>query len=67
MENIEEFVKNHSLTFPILLDESIEVADLYQIKPIPTSFMIDSEGRIQNKAFGALNYDMMVQEFEMMN
>lgn len=54
------------MTFSVLLDEETKVADQYQIQPIPTSFMIDSNGRISNKAFGALNYELMVQEFERM-
>ncbi len=65
-QDIEEFAKKHGLTFPILLDEHIEVASLYMIQPIPTSYMIDSNGIVQNKAFGALNYQLMVNEFEKM-
>ena len=66
-KNAPNFVEEYELTFPILLDEKTEVADLYQIQPIPTSFMIDSNGIIQNKALGALNYELMVQEFEKMD
>src|SRR5699024_10870455 len=66
-KNAPNFVEEYELTFPILLDEKTEVADLYQIQPIPTSFMIDSNGIIQNKALGALNYELMVQELEKMD
>lgn len=66
-ENVEPFVDEYGLTFPILLDVDNEVADLYQIKPIPTSFLIDTSGKIHNVAYGALNYELMVQEFEKMN
>lgn len=65
-EKVQAFIDERDLTFPILLDEETVVADQYQIQPIPSSFLIDSDGRIHNKAFGALNYDMMVQEFEKM-
>lgn len=65
-EKVQAFIDERDLTFPVLLDEETEVADQYQIQPIPSSFLIDSDGRIHNKAFGALNYDMMVQEFEKM-
>ncbi|MGY0692702.1 TlpA family protein disulfide reductase [Virgibacillus sp. FSP13] len=67
MQKIRDFVKEFGLTFPILLDENIEVANRYAIRPIPTSFMIDSEGIIRNKAFGAIHYEMMVQKLEKMN
>lgn len=65
-EKVQDFLDERDLTFQVLLDDKTTVANLYQIQPIPSSFMIDSEGRIQNKAFGALNYDLMVQEFEKM-
>lgn len=65
-DKIQKFVDELELTFTIPLDEETSVADKYQIQPIPSSFMIDSNGRIQNKAFGALNYGLMVQEFEKM-
>lgn len=66
LENIEMFSDDYKLTFPILLDENLEVATLYMIQPIPTTYMVDSNGIISYKAFGAMNYDLMVQEFEKM-
>lgn len=65
-KDVGNFVKEFSLTFPILLDKDMKVANLYRIQPIPTSFMIDSSGRIQGKSLGALNYESMVQELEKM-
>ncbi|MCT2536766.1 redoxin domain-containing protein [Aquibacillus koreensis] len=67
MQDVEDFVKDFELTFPILLDEDLEVATNYAIRPIPTSYMIDSNGVIQYKAFGPMNYEMMVQELDNMN
>lgn len=66
IKQVKDFVNEYSLTFPILLDEVIEVANTYAVQPIPTSFMIDSNGIIQFKTFGPLNYEQMVQEFEKM-
>lgn len=63
---VQEFVDEFGLTFPILLDKEMVVASQCQIQPIPTTFMIDSKGRIQNKSFGAQNYELMVREFEKM-
>ncbi|ALX49020.1 redoxin domain-containing protein [Lentibacillus amyloliquefaciens] len=65
-EGVTDFTNEFGLTFPILMDEDTQVANEYQIQPIPSSFMIDSNGRIQYKALGAMNYEMMVQQFEMM-
>ncbi|KAB8128990.1 TlpA family protein disulfide reductase [Gracilibacillus oryzae] len=66
LQQVEDFVKEYNLTFPILLDDKLEVATGYMIRPIPTSFMIDSNGIIAFRAYGALNYDLMIQEFEKM-
>lgn len=65
-EKIVGFMEELGITFEVPLDEDLAVSNLYQIKPIPTTYMIDSNGRVQNKAFGALNYELMVQEFEKM-
>src|SRR5690625_1702385 len=65
-EDVANFIEEFSITFPVLLDTDTKVGNLYRIQPIPTSYMIDSDGRIQYKAFGALNYELMVQEFEKM-
>ncbi|UCZ53558.1 redoxin domain-containing protein [Bacillus shivajii] len=64
VDQVKDFRDDFGLTFPILLDHDIEVAGLYEIQPIPTSYMIDTEGRVQSIAFGALNKEMMVQRFE---
>ncbi|GAA0489927.1 hypothetical protein GCM10008986_14790 [Salinibacillus aidingensis] len=66
IQDVRDFVKEFDLSFPILLDQESNVANTYQIQPIPTSYMIDSEGVISFKTLGALNYDLMVQEFEKM-
>ncbi len=66
-EDVKEFNEEFGLTFPILMDEKLNVANQYQIQPIPTSYMIDSNGVIQHIALGAMNYEMMVDQFNSMN
>ena len=65
-EDVAEFVKDFGLTFPILLDANSDVATTYQVRAYPTSYMIDSTGRIQFIAPGAMNHDFMLQEIEKM-
>lgn len=67
LKDVEEFIENNGLTFPVLLDTELEAADLYAIQPIPTTFMIDTNGIISFKVFGPMNYDWMIQEYEKMN
>ena len=66
LDNVKDFRDEFGLTFPILLDTDLVVASIYQIQPIPTTYMVDSNGIITNMAFGALTYDLMVEEFERM-
>lgn len=64
IDPVEEFLEDYGITFNVLLDDDLTVAETYGIQPIPTTYMIDTEGVIQNMAFGALNYDLMVQELD---
>lgn len=66
LEDVENFSDEFNLNFPILLDTNLDVSTIYAIQPIPTSYMVDSNGIVSNVALGALNYDLMVQEFEKM-
>lgn len=67
IQQVQDFVGEFGLTFPVLLDVDIQVATTYEIQPIPSSFLIDSNGIIQFSAFGPLTYEMMTEKFEMMN
>jgi cytochrome c biogenesis protein CcmG/thiol:disulfide interchange protein DsbE len=49
---IGPFVSEQGLTFPILLDETGEMAKAYQLKSLPSSYFIDREGIIQEVVIG---------------
>jgi len=49
----EEFLQNHNLSLPVLLDTEMVVARRYNITGIPTTFFIDKDGVIQEKIIGA--------------
>lgn len=65
-DNVPAFLDELGLTFPVLLDEGSELSTAYQIVAYPTTFMVDGDGRIQYKMLGAINYDIMIQEYEKM-
>jgi len=46
-------LKKNSLTFPALLDTTGEVGGLYGAQSIPTTYLIDREGRILARGIGA--------------
>ena len=49
---VKDFVSEHELSFPILLDTQGDVSRLYQLRSLPTSFFVDSEGIIQEVIIG---------------
>ncbi|MFC6038031.1 redoxin domain-containing protein [Paenisporosarcina macmurdoensis] len=62
VESVQNFVKDYGLTFPIPMDEEGMVGQTYEAITIPTSYMIDSNGRIQNKVVGPMD-ENMIKEF----
>ena len=46
------FVNEQKLTFPILLDDTGEMASAYQLKSLPSSFFIDRAGFINEVVIG---------------
>ena len=58
---VVEFVDDFELTFPILMDETSDIMNTYEIQAYPTTYMIDSDGRIQFVALGAMNHEQMLQ------
>lgn len=55
-EKVSFFMKENGLTFPVLLDSRGGVANTYGIRAIPTTYLLDPEGRIVGKALGARNW-----------
>ncbi|MBI5964497.1 MAG: TlpA family protein disulfide reductase [Chloroflexi bacterium] len=49
---VAPFTQEYSLTFPILLDETGDVADIYQLRSLPTSLFIGRDGIIQEVIVG---------------
>ena len=66
LEEVPDFVDELDLTSPIPMDEEGDIMDAYEIMAYPTSYMIDSNGRIQFMALGAMNHEQMLQQLEEM-
>jgi thiol-disulfide isomerase/thioredoxin len=54
---IAGFSKTLGLTFPVLLDETKEVSDMFGVRGLPTSVLIDSDGRMLARAVGPRAWD----------
>ncbi|MFS0557520.1 peroxiredoxin family protein [Brevibacillus sp. 179-C9.3 HS] len=59
VESIPTFLDEFGITFPVVLDEQNEVAEIYQVVALPSSYIIDANGVIQQKVIGPMNYEMM--------
>lgn len=52
---VPAFVEEYGLTFPIVLDETGEVSQTYQVIGLPTSIFIDQAGLIKDVRLGPIN------------
>lgn len=55
LEKIKTFKKEYGLSFPIPMDEKGEIGALYQAVTIPTSYILDAQGRVQTKFVGPMD------------
>lgn len=44
--HVEDFKDEYNITFPMLVDEAAAVAKKYQVRALPTNFVISPDGRI---------------------
>ena len=58
-DKVKEFVKSNNLTFPIPMDVEGDIGSVYQTVTIPTTYIIDTEGRIQKKHIGPMDEKVM--------
>jgi peroxiredoxin len=59
---VAEFVVEFGLSFPIVLDRGGEVARLYELRVLPTSFFIDRQGVIQSVVVGGPMPESLLRE-----
>ena len=51
-KKVKEFINKHHYTFPVLIDSKCLTLDLYGVKGIPTTILIDKKGRMVGSAVG---------------
>ena len=59
---VERFRDRHGLTFPIPMDKHDQVRQAYGILPLPTTILLDEDGKIVKKHSGGLT-EARVKEF----
>ena len=54
VESVRDFVKEHEMRYPVVLDAEGKLANVFQTSVLPTSVVIDRTGKIVWKKFGAI-------------
>lgn len=54
---VAEFAKEYPVTFPLLLDPDSRSARHWPIRGLPTTFILDPQGRVVYQALGARKWD----------
>jgi len=62
-ENVRAVTKEEALAFPILMDRKLEVAKTYGVSAIPSTYILDKEGRIHYKKLGGLTHKEMQAQY----
>lgn len=51
------FTANYPVEFPLLLDRDSSVIDQWPVRGLPTTFIVDPQGRIRYQAIGGREWD----------
>ncbi len=57
VKDIGSFAVTRGMTFPILLDPTGRIQDLYGVRGIPTTFLLDRDGRVIRQVIGPAAWD----------
>ena len=64
--NVQQFIRDNSISFRIVLDPEGTIEKQYQVIALPTTFFIDSKGILQAMHIGELNNDLIQKYFELL-
>lgn len=57
MDTVYTFLADYPVSFPLLLDQEAEVVRKYPIRGLPTSYVVDPNGRLVYQAVGGREWD----------
>ena len=58
-EGVKAFLNENDYTFPVLMNESADLAESYYITAFPTTFIIDADGNVLGYIPGGMTKDIM--------
>jgi len=53
---VADFVKRESIAFPILLDPNQDASKAWRVRVLPSSFLVDPDGRVRYKVIGEIDW-----------
>ena len=56
VKSVKEYVEKQQYSFRVLVDPQCKILDLYEVKAIPTTFIIDKKGQVLAVATGPKNW-----------
>ncbi|MGB9552827.1 MAG: TlpA family protein disulfide reductase [bacterium] len=62
---VEEFLKDQNILYPVILDseQKSSISDLYRISLVPTTFIVDKQGKILNVILGSTTFESLASFF----
>lgn len=57
LDTVYTFLADYPVSFPLLLDEDAQVVGKFPVRGLPTSYVIDPEGRLVYQAIGGREWD----------
>lgn len=58
-KTVQDFIIEKGYNFPVLLDVKGEISQMYQVTGIPTTYLIDTKGYLDDGATGAITLEAM--------
>jgi len=59
---VQNYIDRKSLTFPVVIDKQKSVMNAYNINPLPTTFLINPEGKIEKIITGEMT-DTQIKKY----
>jgi len=54
---VKRYVDKHSFTMPILVDTDMKIARQFGARGVPTTFVVDRQGKVVASGFGPIDFD----------
>lgn len=61
---VQKYIDRKGLTFPVLIDDNKSVMETYNINPLPTTILINPEGKIEKIITGEMSEESIKQYME---